>query len=74
MSSVTSGADRNWRRRLTNSIKESLRELNIQLAQLNRQVSSKADLCDGDPANRFAAASYRDARIDQARLGQRARL
>jgi hypothetical protein len=49
MISVTPGADRKWRRRrLTNSIKKSLRELNIQLAQLNRQVSSKVDLRDGD--------------------------
>src|SRR5947199_10812078 len=49
MSSVTSDADRKRRRRrLTTSIKESLRELSIQLAQLNRQVGGKVDLRDGD--------------------------
>src|SRR5206468_8984540 len=49
MTSVTSDADRKRRRRrLTTSIKESLRELSIQLAQLNRQVGGKVDLRDGD--------------------------
>src|SRR5439155_1070423 len=43
MSSVTSDADRKRRRRrLTTSIKESLRELSIQPAQLNRQVGARA--------------------------------
>src|SRR5256885_11364066 len=50
MSSVTSDADRKRRRRrrLTTSIKESLRELSIQLAQLNRQVGARVELRDGD--------------------------
>jgi len=49
MSSVTSGADRKRRRRrLTTSIKESLRELSVQLAQLNRQVGARVELRDGD--------------------------
>jgi DNA-binding MarR family transcriptional regulator len=49
MSSVTSDADRKRRRRrLTTSIKESLRELSIQLAQLNRQVGTRVELRDGD--------------------------
>ncbi|MBB5871741.1 DNA-binding MarR family transcriptional regulator [Allocatelliglobosispora scoriae] len=36
------------RRRLTNEIKETLRELSIQLALLNHQVVAKLDLKDGD--------------------------
>ncbi len=49
MSSVTSDADRKRRRRrLTTSIKESLRELSVQLAQLNRQVGARVELRDGD--------------------------
>lgn len=36
------------RRRVTNAIKESLRELSIQLSLLNRQVSAHVDLKDVD--------------------------
>jgi DNA-binding MarR family transcriptional regulator len=50
MSSVTSGeADaRRRKRRLTNAIKESLRELSIQLSLLNHQVGTHLDLKDVD--------------------------
>jgi DNA-binding MarR family transcriptional regulator len=40
--------DRRRRRRTTTAIKESLRELGIQLALLNRQVGARATLKDGD--------------------------
>ncbi|MFC5832620.1 MarR family transcriptional regulator [Nonomuraea insulae] len=36
------------RRRVTNTIKESLRELSIQLSLLNHQVSARVDLKDAD--------------------------
>ncbi|HEY5986018.1 MAG TPA: MarR family transcriptional regulator, partial [Streptosporangiaceae bacterium] len=39
---------RRHRRRLTNAIKESLRELSIQLSLLNHQVSAHVDLKDVD--------------------------
>ena len=50
MSSVTSGqADaRRRKRRLTNTIKESLRELSIQLSLLNHQVGTRLDIRDVD--------------------------
>ena len=50
MSSVTSGdADaRRRKRRLTNAIKESLRELSIQLSLLNHQVGARLELKDVD--------------------------
>jgi DNA-binding MarR family transcriptional regulator len=50
MSSVTSeGADaRRRKRRLTNTIKESLRELSIQLSLLNHQVGARLDIRDVD--------------------------
>jgi DNA-binding MarR family transcriptional regulator len=50
MSSVTSGGrDANRRRRrLTNAIKESLRELAIQLSLLNHQVGTRLELRDVD--------------------------
>jgi DNA-binding MarR family transcriptional regulator len=51
MSSVTSGADteaRRRKRRLTNAIKESLRELSVQLSLLNHQVGAHLDIKDGD--------------------------
>jgi DNA-binding MarR family transcriptional regulator len=50
MSSVTSeDADaRRRKRRLTNSIKESLRELSIQLSLLNHQVGAHLDIRDVD--------------------------
>jgi DNA-binding MarR family transcriptional regulator len=50
MSSVTSGdADaRRRKRRLTNTIKESLRELSIQLSLLNHQVGARLELKDVD--------------------------
>jgi DNA-binding MarR family transcriptional regulator len=50
MSSVTSeGAEaRRRRRRLTNAVKESLRELGIQLSLLNHQVGGRLDIRDGD--------------------------
>lgn len=50
MSSVSSSdADAPRRkRRLTNDIKESLRELSVQLSLLNHQVSGKLDLRDAD--------------------------
>jgi len=47
MNSVTSEGRRN-RRRLTNAIKESLRELNIQLSMLNHQVGTRIELRDVD--------------------------
>jgi DNA-binding MarR family transcriptional regulator len=50
MSSVTSGdaEARRRKRRLTNTIKESLRELSIQLSLLNHQVGAHLDLKDVD--------------------------
>jgi DNA-binding MarR family transcriptional regulator len=49
MGPVTSGrSDATRRRRLTNTIKESLRALNIQLSLLNHQVSAHLDLKDVD--------------------------
>ena len=50
MSSVTSGdaEARRRKRRLTNAIKESLRELSIQLSLLNHQVGTHLDLKDVD--------------------------
>ena len=50
MSSVTNGdADaRRRKRRLTNTIKESLRELSIQLSLLNHQVGARLELKDVD--------------------------
>ena len=50
MSSVTSGqADaRRRKRRLTNAIKESLRELSVQLSLLNHQVGARLDIRDVD--------------------------
>lgn len=50
MSSVSSpdADDRRRRRRLTTEIKESLRELSVQLSLLNHQVSGKLDLRDAD--------------------------
>ncbi|MBC6451000.1 MarR family transcriptional regulator [Actinokineospora xionganensis] len=50
MSSVSSSDadDRRRKRRLTNDIKESLRELSVQLSLLNHQVSGKLDLRDAD--------------------------
>lgn len=50
MSSVSSpdADDRRRKRRLTNDIKESLRELSVQLSLLNHQVSGKLDLRDAD--------------------------
>lgn len=45
MSSVTSGQGR---RRVTAAVKESLRELSIQLSLLNHQVSMRIDLNDVD--------------------------
>src|SRR5262249_16725101 len=44
MSSVTSGG----RRRLTVAVKDSLRELNIQLALLNRRVGARLEVKDVD--------------------------
>jgi DNA-binding MarR family transcriptional regulator len=46
MAAVASDGGR--RRRLANSIKESLREMNIQLSLLNHQLSSRLDLKDVD--------------------------
>jgi DNA-binding MarR family transcriptional regulator len=52
MSSVTSGSGdteaRRRKRRLTNAIKESLRELSVQLSLLNHQVGAHLDIKDGD--------------------------
>jgi DNA-binding MarR family transcriptional regulator len=50
MSSITheDAEARRRRRRLTNAIKESLRELSIQLSLLNHQVSAHVDLKDVD--------------------------
>ncbi|WP_460532737.1 MarR family transcriptional regulator [Flindersiella endophytica] len=45
MTSVTSGRER---RRVTTAIKESLRELSIQLSLLNHQVSTRIELNDVD--------------------------
>lgn len=47
MNSVLPGSDRH-RRRLTGTVKESLRELSIQLSLLNRQVGVRAGLKDAD--------------------------
>jgi DNA-binding MarR family transcriptional regulator len=44
----TSAMDQRERRRLTNAIKESLRELAIQLSLLNRQVGTELELRDVD--------------------------
>lgn len=48
MSSVTSASVKRRRRRLTNEVKESLRELSIQLSLLNHQVSARVELRDFD--------------------------
>src|SRR5919198_303808 len=49
MSSVTSEAEaKRRRRRLTTAIKESLRELNVQLSLLNHQVGARVELKDVD--------------------------
>src|SRR5215467_2207709 len=48
MSSVQDGDERRHRRRLVNTIKESLRELSIQLSLLNHQVSTRVELKDTD--------------------------
>lgn len=49
MDAVASGpSEAGQRRRLANSIKESLREMNIQLSLLNHQLSSHLDLKDID--------------------------
>jgi DNA-binding MarR family transcriptional regulator len=50
MSSVTSGevGAKRRRRRLTTAIKDSLRELNVQLSLLNHQVSGQVELRDAD--------------------------
>ena len=50
MSSVTSGSTdaRRRKRRLTNTIKESMRELSVQLSLLNHRVGARLDLRDGD--------------------------
>jgi DNA-binding MarR family transcriptional regulator len=47
MSHVTSGSGKT-RRRLTSEIKESLRDLRIQLSMLNRQVGVRVELKDVD--------------------------
>ncbi|MFC4117076.1 MarR family winged helix-turn-helix transcriptional regulator [Nonomuraea zeae] len=47
MTSVTDGGGRQ-RRRLTNAVKEELRDLNIQLSQLNRRVGASVNLKDVD--------------------------
>src|SRR5512139_3141103 len=44
MSSVSSGDAARRRRRLTSTVKESLRGLSIQLTQLNHKVSAALDL------------------------------
>jgi DNA-binding MarR family transcriptional regulator len=50
MRSVTSGAAeaKRRRRRLTSAIKDSLRELNVQLSLLNHQVGAQVELRDAD--------------------------
>jgi DNA-binding MarR family transcriptional regulator len=50
MTSVTSGAAeaKRRRRRLTSAIKDSLRELNVQLSLLNHQVGAQVELRDAD--------------------------
>jgi DNA-binding MarR family transcriptional regulator len=50
MSSVTSGEAeaKRRRRRLTTAIKDSLRELNVQLSLLNHQVGAQVELRDAD--------------------------
>ena len=46
--STTDAGSARHRRRLTNAIKESLRELSIQLSLLNHQVGTQVDLRDVD--------------------------
>lgn len=48
MSPVTSGNEERSRRRLVAAIKESLRDLNIQLSLLNRQLGVHVELRDVD--------------------------
>jgi DNA-binding MarR family transcriptional regulator len=48
MSSVTNDGGEGGRRRITNAVKDSLRELTVQLSLLNRQVSVHVDLKDVD--------------------------
>ena len=47
ISSENAGSPRH-RRRLGTAVKESLRELSIQLSLLNHQVGARVDLKDGD--------------------------
>src|SRR5437879_9512234 len=48
MSPATDRAAARRRRQLTNVVKEALRDLNIQMALLNRRLGSKVELKDAD--------------------------
>jgi DNA-binding MarR family transcriptional regulator len=50
MSDITHGADARRRRRLTTAVKESLREVNLQLSLLGHQVGAELRLKDVDLA------------------------